>query len=105
MNFERGKDPKASLEIGIFSPRVFLSDERATDHILFNIKAINENMEGENLLLKIENYVIQYVKIDNYTSQYDPDWKSMGMGDPSLMGMIAQKLQFYKDEIRERIRS
>lgn len=103
MRFERGREIKRSLEIGIFSPREFQDDYEAMEFIFENLEAIFGKPNGYTLLTKIEEYVLNYVHI--YNNGYDgPNWKEIGMADPSLMGLIVPRLEKEKDEIRKRIR-
>lgn len=104
MRFERGKKINESLAIGIFSPKEFNDDYQAMDYIFDNIEIIFGKPDGHTLLTKIGQYVMNYVHVLNDGYQ-EPNWREVGMPDPSLMGLIVQELEAKKDEIRKRIRS
>ena len=103
MRFERGHTVKESLALGVFSLKLFKDDYEAKDYIFANIEIIFGKPDGYTLLTKIEQYVLNYVKVDN-NGYEGPNWKEIGMPDPSLMGIIVQEIEAKKDEIRKRIR-
>jgi len=99
MNFERGKDPKESLKLGLYQVRHFKDDYEATDWILSKLKTIM-NLDGDGLTRweKLEQYVIKYVIVDDSF----PPYRDIGIADPSLMFLIKRKLE--SNGIRIRIR-
>ena len=104
MRFERGRKINESLQIGVFSPKEFNNDFEAVKYIFDNLEIIFGDFDGRSLPSKIESYVIKYVKVINDGYGEEPNWREMGMGDPSLMSLIIREIQENKEEIRKRLR-
>ena len=102
MNFEKGKSPKKSLNLGIFSLKEFEDDHKAMHYIFHNLEIIVEGSDGNTITEKIEDYVSKYVKVDD--GYPGIDWIKEGKADPSLMYLIVQHIIPNKDEIRKRFR-
>lgn len=62
MNFERGKDPKEALEIGLFRPREFETNEEAGIWVMQN----HVNLLGMNGLAKPYPTAEQFAKLRDF---------------------------------------
>lgn len=67
MDFERGKDPKRALQVGIFVKRSFKDDIVAGKFILSNLEVIvKENKKpGISIGQKVEEYVRDYITVED----------------------------------------
>jgi len=85
MNFERGKSVKNALGLGVFTKRVFPTDEHAAEYILSVLPQIllNGDREYHNNLRILQLYVIDYIVIDEAGGFLPSD-----VADPSLMWLI-----------------
>ena len=91
MNFERNKDPKESLKIGLYQVRHFKDDFEATTWILPKLKTIMK-LDGSGLTRreKLGEYIKKYIIVD------DGMPSMIGVADPSLMWLIEHTLNKMK---------
>jgi hypothetical protein len=90
MNFERGKDPKRALQVGIFVKRSFKDDFSAGKFILSHLESIvNGNKKlGLSIGQKVEEYIMNYITVDD---GFNPVWDGK-FPDPSLLWIVRSEI-------------
>ena len=98
MNFERNKDPKEALAIGLYQVRHFKDDYKAVDFILPILDSIiSKKGDGLTRMQRLEEYVRDYIRVDDGIG-YFPQGK---VADPSLMFLIRRTLGVNGIRIKE----
>jgi hypothetical protein len=88
MEFGRG-NIKKSLELGIFSQRIFRNDFDAANYIMKHLEIIIRSGDPEKTPEQIiEEYSIRYVTIEDSI----PYFKEVKRADPSLMFLLYTKI-------------
>ena len=94
--FERGKDPKITLGIGIFIPRKFNNEEEAADFIYDNLTGILQTEKiPEDIIKTYGNawYVnIYYEKLKKYMNEYISRYSKRIYVEDTL-GRVHEKLR------------
>ena len=90
MYFERVKDPKEALNIGIFAKRSFKDDFEAGKFILDHLETIvNKDRDfSKSIGQKVEEYIIRYVSVEGSFTYF----AKQDMADPSLVWMLRSSL-------------
>jgi len=84
MYFERYKDPKESLELGVFRVHHFENDFQAKDFIMSVLPTILGQNSDLSLGEKLEEYVMKYIRVNN-GSNFPIN---QHVADPSLMCLL-----------------
>ena len=83
MKFERGKDIKDILKLGVFQKREFADDYVAMDFLVKVMPFILAQDDGKEPKVKMELYVMKYIRVND--GGFFPEDQ---MANPSLMFLV-----------------